>query len=72
MQDAFRETLRDLVYGRWRIAVYYRNSLKLQELLYGDDVPESLAEEIREINDLISYLEADRLFSPDRNPRDHA
>lgn len=67
MQDTFREVLRDIVYRRWKLAVCYRNSIELQEMLYGNPPPASLVEIIREAEDLLDYLESDPMFSPDRN-----
>lgn len=67
MQDAFREVLRDVVYRRWLIAKYYRNSLRFQEMLYGDVIPDDFAEVIKESEQLIQYLEEDKLFNPNRN-----
>lgn len=67
MQDAFREVLRDIVYRRWSLANYYWRSLSMQAYLYGNDIPTSLQDELREAEDLIDYLEADPLFSPSRN-----
>jgi hypothetical protein len=67
MQDAFREVLQDIIYRRWLLAKYYRHSLRLQEILYGDSLPADLADEIRESEDLIQYLEQDKLFNPNRN-----
>jgi len=67
MQDGFREVLQDVIYRRWLLAKFYRSSLKLQEILYGDHLPDELANEIRESEDLIRYLEEDKLFNPNRN-----
>jgi hypothetical protein len=67
MQDAFREVLRDIIYRRWILARYYWYSLKLQASLYGDSLPVELQKELVEVEDLMDYLEADKLFSPNRN-----
>lgn len=67
MQDAFREVLRDVIFRRWRLANCYWSSLNMQAYLYGNDIPVSLQNEIVEVENLIDYLEADPLFSPNRN-----
>lgn len=67
MQDAFREVLRDVVFRRWILARGYFNSLIIQACLYGDYVPTPLQDELDEVDELLEYLEADPLFSPDRN-----
>lgn len=67
MQDAFREVLRDIIYRRWILARYYWYSLKLQASIYGDDAPVEVRNDLKEVEDLMDYLEADPLFSPNRN-----
>jgi hypothetical protein len=70
MQDGFREVLQDIVYRRWRIAMGYWHSLKSLEYLYtsmGQPVPASLQSGIAEAEELIDYLQSDKMFNPNRN-----
>jgi hypothetical protein len=67
MQDAFREVLQDIIYRRWKLATCYWNSLWYYTVLYGDNLPEDIRQDIKEVEDLIHYLEADPLFNPNRN-----